>query len=157
MNSHKNALLTARGREPMVRAVLDTGLSVAAVARLYRTTPKTVGKWVARFRAEGVNGLCDRSSSAIHRHAKLRRQHAPPSTPCAVSAKLATQIAGEVGVSPATVSRVLRRVALPSLKNDAGGIVARTGLMVCRERGRLPNDQAGAVPNLEAVKLGPTL
>ncbi len=53
MNSHKNALLTAKGREPMVRAVLDTGLSLAAVGRLYRTTPKTVGKWVARFRAEG--------------------------------------------------------------------------------------------------------
>jgi hypothetical protein len=48
MNSHKNALLTAKGREPMVRAVLDKGLSLAAVARLYRTTPKTVGKWVAR-------------------------------------------------------------------------------------------------------------
>ncbi|WP_430649805.1 helix-turn-helix domain-containing protein, partial [Bradyrhizobium nitroreducens] len=26
------------------------------------TTPKTVAKWVKRFRAEGVDGLLDRSS-----------------------------------------------------------------------------------------------
>ena len=62
MNSHKKALLTPKGRESTVRAVVDDELSVATVARLYRTTPKTVAKWVARFRAEGVNGLRDRSS-----------------------------------------------------------------------------------------------
>ena len=62
MNSHKNALLNQKGRELMVRAVVDDGLSVVTVARLYRTTPKTVAKWVARFRAEGIDGLRDRSS-----------------------------------------------------------------------------------------------
>src|ERR1700680_3997531 len=72
MNSHKNALLTPRGREPMVRAVLEGGLSKAVVARLYRTTPKTVAKWVARFRAEGVDGLGDRSQNPIHCRAKRR-------------------------------------------------------------------------------------
>ncbi len=49
MNSHKNALLTPRGRELMVCAVIDGGLSKASVARLYQTTPKTVAKWVERF------------------------------------------------------------------------------------------------------------
>ncbi len=44
MNSHKNALLTPRGREPMVRAVVNDGLSKAVVARLYNTTLKTVAK-----------------------------------------------------------------------------------------------------------------
>jgi hypothetical protein len=48
MNSHKNALLTAKGRESMERAVVDDGLSVATVARLYRTTPKTVAKMGGR-------------------------------------------------------------------------------------------------------------
>jgi transposase len=100
----------------MVRAVVDDGLSVATVARLYRTTPKTVAKWVARFRAEGIDGLRDRSS----------RPHSSPSqTPpptCAVIEALrrqrhtGKQIAGEVGVSPATVSRVLRRLGLNSSK-----------------------------------------
>src|SRR5580704_19585758 len=116
MYSHKNALLTPKGREPMVRGVLDTGLSAAAVARLYRTTPQTVGKWVARFRVEAVNGLRDRSS---------RPHSAPSQTAPATCAAIdamrrqrhtGKQIAGEVGVSPATVSRVLRRLGLNSLK-----------------------------------------
>ena len=81
MNSHKNALLTPKGRESMVRAVVDDGLSVATVARLYRTTPKTVAKWVARFRAEGIDGLRDRSS----RHLSSPSQ-TPPATGDAIEA-----------------------------------------------------------------------
>jgi transposase InsO family protein len=100
----------------MVRAVVDAGLSVAAVARLYRTTPKTVGKWVARFRAEGIDGLRDRSSKP---HSSPSQT--PPATCTAIEASrrqrhTGKQIAAEVGVSPATVSRVLRRLGLNALK-----------------------------------------
>ncbi len=116
MNSHKNALLTPKGREAMVRAVVDDGPSVATVARLYRTTPKTVAKWVARFRAEGVSGLRDRSSRPLSSPSQT-----PPTTAAAIEAlrrqrHTGKQIAGEVGVCPATVSRVLRRLGLNSLK-----------------------------------------
>ncbi len=62
MDTHKNARLTPKGREEMVRAVVDRGLSKAAAARQFNTTPKTVAKWVKRFRTEGVAGLRDRSS-----------------------------------------------------------------------------------------------
>jgi transposase-like protein len=44
---------------------LADGLSKAAAARKYNTTPKTVAKWVERFRSEGVNGLRDRSSPRL--------------------------------------------------------------------------------------------
>jgi transposase-like protein len=44
MDSHQNARLTPKGREEMVRAVVDGGLSQAAAARQYNTTAKTVGK-----------------------------------------------------------------------------------------------------------------
>ena len=117
MNSHKNALLTPRGREPMVRAVLDAGLNKAAVARLYRTTPKTVAKWVTRFLAEGADGLRDRSSKPLS---------SPSQTPPAIGATIEAlrrqrhtgqQIAMEVGVSPATVSRVLRRLGLNRIRD----------------------------------------
>jgi transposase len=57
MDGHKNARLTAKGREGMVRAVVDDGLSKAAAARRFNTTPKTVAKWVKRFRALGVAEL----------------------------------------------------------------------------------------------------
>src|SRR6266566_2934998 len=62
MDTHKNACLTSKGREAMVRAVVDGRVTKAATAREYHTTPKTVGKWVVRFLAEGVDGLRDRSS-----------------------------------------------------------------------------------------------
>ena len=62
MDTHKNAPLTPKGREAMVRSVVEEGLSHAAAARKFNVTPKTVAKWVKRFRAEGVGGLRDHSS-----------------------------------------------------------------------------------------------
>jgi transposase-like protein len=52
--THNNARLTPNGREDMVRAVVDGGLSNAAAASRFNTTPKTVAKWVPRFKAEGA-------------------------------------------------------------------------------------------------------
>ena len=115
MDTHKNAPLTAKGREMMVRAVVDCGLSRAAAARQFNTTSKTVGKWIERFEVEGVDGLRDRSS----------RPHSSPSQAapavCAAVEALRRQrctgneIAAEVGVSAATVSRFLRRLGLNRL------------------------------------------
>jgi transposase-like protein len=65
MDTHKNARLTPKGREEMVRAVVDHGLSKAEAARRFNTTAKTVAKWVKRFLAFGVAGLCDRSSRPL--------------------------------------------------------------------------------------------
>ena len=99
----------------MVRAVLDCGLSKAAAARQFNTTPKTVAKWVERFRAEGVDGLHDRSSRPL----SLPSQTVP-ATAAAIEALrpqryTAKQIAAEVGGSAATVSRILRRLGLNRL------------------------------------------
>src|SRR5438876_9346678 len=116
MNSHKNAPLTPKGREAMVRCV-EAGLSNAAAARQFNTTPKIVAKWVERFRAEGVDGLRDRSSRPL----SVPSQTAPAT--CAVVEALrrqrhtGKQIAAEVGVSPATVSRVLRRLGLNRIRD----------------------------------------
>src|SRR6266581_2661539 len=62
MDTHKNAPLTPKGREAMVRSVVEGGLTKAAAAGQFNTTAKTVAKWVERFRAEGGDGLRDRSS-----------------------------------------------------------------------------------------------
>src|SRR6202047_3819457 len=112
MDTHKNAPLTPKGREAMVRSVTENGLSKAAAARQFNTTAKTVAKWVERFRAEGVDGLRDRSSKPHSLPSQT-----PPATCAAVEAlrrqrHTGKQIAVEVGVSPATVSRILRRLGL---------------------------------------------
>ena len=117
MNSHKNAPLTPKGREAMARSVVQGGLSRADAAYQFNTTPKTVAKWVKRFRAEGVEGLRDRSSRPL----SLPSQTAPAT--CAVVEALrrqrhtGKQIAAEVGVSPATVSRILRRLGLNRMRD----------------------------------------
>jgi transposase InsO family protein len=116
MDTHKNARLTPKGREQMVRAVMDGGLSQAAAARRFNTTPKTVGKWVARFKTHSVNGLRDRSSRPLSLPSQT-----PQATCAAVEALrrrryTGKQIAAELGISPATVSRILRRLGLNSLK-----------------------------------------
>jgi transposase InsO family protein len=115
MDMHKNARLTPKGREEMVRAVVDGALTKTAAARRFNTTPKTVGKWVGRFRAEGVDGLCDRSSRPLSSAGQT-----PPATCAAVEAlrrqrHTGKQIAAALAISPATVSRILRRLGLNRL------------------------------------------
>jgi hypothetical protein len=44
MDTHKNARLTPKGREDMVRAVVHGGLTKAAAACRFNTTPKTAAK-----------------------------------------------------------------------------------------------------------------
>jgi len=112
MNVHKNARPTRHSRADLVQRVRVEGQTAKAVATAFGVAIKTVGKWVARFQAEGVGGLADRSS-------RPRRLHRP--TPAIIVEKVEAlrrqrwtgrQIAAEVGVSPATVSRILRRLGL---------------------------------------------
>jgi transposase InsO family protein len=111
MDIHKNARLTLRSREALAETVIR-GLGCSRAAASFRVTPKTAAKWVRRYQSEGTAGLCDRSSrphrspratssSQVGLVIELRRQHRP-----------AYQIARSSGLSPATVSRILRRARL---------------------------------------------
>ncbi len=53
MNVHKNARLTARGREAMVRRVIEGGQTPRAISEAVGVCPRTVRKWVKRYRVEG--------------------------------------------------------------------------------------------------------
>jgi transposase InsO family protein len=114
MNMHKNARLTPLGRERIVRQVAS-GQTPQAAARAAGVCPRTVRKWVDRYRQEGLVGLQDRSS----RPHRLRRPTPPPVIEEVERLRrlrwTGKQIAAQVGVSPATVSRVLRRLGLNKL------------------------------------------
>ena len=114
MNVHKNARLTPHGRERIVRQV-EIGQTPKAVGEAAGVCPRTVRKWVSRYRSEGLAGLRDRSS-------RPHRLHRP--TPQAVVTEVGRlrrqrytgqQIAAELRISPATVSRILRRLGLNRL------------------------------------------
>ena len=62
MDIHKNAKLTPQSRAAIVGRVLDQGQPPAAVAVAVGVCARTVRKWVARYQAEGADGLRDRSS-----------------------------------------------------------------------------------------------
>ena len=115
MNIHKNARLTPRGREWIARQVLG-GQTPKAVALAAGVCPRTVAKWLNRYLSGGLAGLQDRSS-------RPHRLHRP--TAAAVVERIGTlrrqrltgkAIAAELKVSPATVSRVLKRLGLNKLK-----------------------------------------
>jgi transposase InsO family protein len=112
MDIHKNARLSFRSRELLVQLVLHQGFTRKAAADAFRVTVKTAAKWVTRYRCGGTQGLCDRSSrpacsprrlpaDLVERVVVLRRQHTP-----------AYVIARRTAISPASVSRILRRVRL---------------------------------------------
>jgi len=116
MDIHKNARLTRHSRAEMVRRVFEEGQSKAAVAAAFGVCARTARKWVERFQAEGGAGLVDRSS-------RPHRLHRPTPEPVVKRIEelrrqrwTGAQIAAELDVSPATVSRVLRRLGLNRLK-----------------------------------------
>ena len=111
MNVHKNARLTPHGRERIVR-LIESGQMPKAVSKAAGVCPRTVCKWVERYRREGPAGLQDRSS----RPHRLRKP-----TPAAIVEQVEAlrrarhtgkQIAAELSISPATVSRILKRLGL---------------------------------------------
>jgi transposase len=111
LDIHKNARLTLRSREELVNVVLS-GKQLASVARQFRVTSKTAGKWVVRYRLDGIDGLQDRSSRPLRsptrlseavtsRVIELRLQHTP-----------GYEIARRTAIRPASISRILRRAHL---------------------------------------------
>jgi transposase InsO family protein len=116
MNIHKNARLTPIGRERLVQAVLG-GQTPEAAADAAGVCPRTAHKWIARFKSEGRAGLMDRSS-------RPQRLYRP--TPAAIVEQVEAlrrqrntgkQIAAELAISPATVSRILRRLGLNRMRD----------------------------------------
>jgi transposase len=63
MKLHANAALSFRQRERMVLRVVEHGWAVTKAAEAAEVSARTCSKWVARYRAEGVAGLADRSSA----------------------------------------------------------------------------------------------
>jgi transposase InsO family protein len=117
MDIHKNARLTPHSRAELVRRVIEEWQTPRAVAAALGVSEKTVRKWVGRFLDEGETGLLDRSSRPwrLRRPISIRtRQRIEALRRRRWTGK---QIAKATGVSPATVSRVLRRLRLSRLRD----------------------------------------
>jgi transposase len=143
MNMHKNARMTPIGREHLVQAVVG-GQTAEAAARAAGVCPRTVRKWLARFKAEGRAGLMDRSS-------RPNRLYRP--TPAAIVEQVEAlrrqrfggqQIATNLAISPATVSRILRRLGLNRMRD----------LELAEPVRRYERDHPGDMIHIDIKKLG---
>ena len=112
MNIHNNARLTFRGRELLVKRIVEQGLRVEEAAQASGVSVRTAYKWLRRYRQEGITGLYDRSSrprhcphqTSAHRHQEIVRLRRLRRT--------YRQISRQLGVSQSTVGRVLQKLGL---------------------------------------------
>lgn len=117
MDYHQNARLTAHSREQMAKMVVKRGSTLKAAAAAFNVSPKTAAKWTRRYQQLGAIGLRDFSSKP-HR--------SPRQVPSNLLEKVLQlrrlrrngwQIAHELKLSRATVSRILRRAGLNRLRS----------------------------------------
>jgi transposase InsO family protein len=143
MKLHANAALSLRQRERMVLRVVEQGWSLTQAAAAAEVSERTCSKWVARYRAEGVLGLLDRSSApsvvanrtderAVQVIAALRRLRFT-----------GPEIAEVLDRPLSTVSGILTRIGM--------GKLGRIGLEPAQ---RYERERPGELVHIDVKKLG---
>jgi transposase InsO family protein len=152
--SHRNARLTVHGRLLLVERVCHQRWPVAHAAKAMGISRQCAHRWVARYRSLGETGLTDRSS---------RPHRSPTRTPAAVEQRVLTLrraerrgpdwLGPELGMSPRTVSRVLRRHQVPRLSecDPIAGQVIRASKTTAT---RYERDRPGELVHMDVKKIG---
>ena len=125
MQVHANAKLGLAGRRELVRAV-DWGASLRVAAARFGVAPATAYRWCSRWRQASEP---ERSSLACLKDRSSRPRHSPRMLVSAEQERICAArrrtswgprlIAGEVGHSHSTVSKVLTRHGLSRLPRPA--------------------------------------
>ena len=152
--SHRNARLTTHGRRLLVERVRFQGMPVAHVAKAMGISRQCAHRWVARFDAEGAEGLADRSS---------RPHHSPRRTDAATVARIVearherregpAPLSHALGVPARTISRVLVREGVPRLSecDPMTGVVIRASKATHR---RYERARPGELVHVDVKKIG---
>ena len=144
MNTHKNARLTYARRLEMVQDITERSASAAEAAARHGVSAVTARKWLGRYLAGGQAALLDKSS----RPEKSPRAIEPQLALAVVELRrrlcLQAQIASCLGVSKATVSRVLKRAGLSKLSDLRPGEPVQ----------RYEREQPGELLHIDIKKLG---
>jgi transposase InsO family protein len=113
---HGSARLTVRQREELARAVLEQDWTLVRAAEHFRVSLPTATKWVRRFRAEGREGLTDRSSRPARLRAPTPEEVRARVRELRLERRTMRQIALETKLSITTVRRILRAAGMNRLK-----------------------------------------
>jgi transposase len=152
--AHRNARLTVRGRRLIVESVREEGWPVAHVAEAMGISRQCAHRWLARYDAEGVAGLEDRSS---------RPHRSPNRTSAEVEERVIRAraehrrgpdwLGAERGVASRTVTRILRRHGIPRLSatDPMTGEVIRASKTTAV---RYERDRPGDLVHVDVKKIG---
>ena len=108
MNSHKNAKLTARGRDEMIRRMSEK--PAAAVAAGFGVSLRTARKWMSRYRQGGFENLADRSSRPKRCRGTLTEQDFGSILALRKERLTGDEIALRLGLCRSSVFRALRKL-----------------------------------------------
>lgn len=144
MNSHKHARLTYARRLEMVKQMTSKTLSTSEAAARQGVTAATARKWLGRYLAAGEAGLADASSRPAYSPRSIEPGKAMLIVELRQRRMLQSRIAQSVGVSEATVSRVLKRAGLSKLSD----LEPREPIQ------RYEHKEAGDLLHIDTKKLG---
>jgi len=114
MKLHANARTCPKSRQLLVDRV-SAGWSVVEAAEAAGITDRTARRWIARWRAEGAEGLFDRSSAPKRIPHKTRPELVQEIVRLRRLRMTAAQIATALQMALSTVSAVLKRVGWASV------------------------------------------
>jgi transposase InsO family protein/transposase len=143
MQLHANAALSLNGRRAMVRLVVEDGWSVADAAERMRVSEKTCRKWLARWLAEGPDGLRDRSSAPKNVANKTAADRVEAIAALRKLRFTADQIAEVFDMALSTVSGILLELGM--------GKLGRLGLAPAV---RYERERPGELIHIDVKKLG---
>ena len=117
MKIHKNARLTPKGREILVCRIVNEGLRVEEAAQASGVSVRTAYKWLARYRAQGREGLEDGSSRPVrcpHRTSDKQREAI---LSLRRERRTYREISRRTGVAHSTVGRIVKQAGLNRLSH----------------------------------------
>ncbi len=115
MKLHGNARTCLHGRRLIVERVSAQGWTLARAAEAAGVSVRTVSKWLARFRAEGADGLLDRSSAPSLVPGRTAEERVELIAALRRLRMTGAEIAETLAMPLSTVSAVLTRIGLGRL------------------------------------------
>jgi transposase InsO family protein len=151
--AHPNARLNVHGRSLLAERVRGQGRPIAHVAKELGISRQCASTWIARFDAQGVAGLADRSS----RPHSIPNQTSPEQETAVLTARTAHRcgpigLARHTGVSRASCARILHRRDIPHLADCdplTGDVIRKR-----HSHHRYERDHPGELIHIDVKKVG---
>ena len=143
MRLHANARLSVKGRELLIDRVVGAEWSLTKAAEAAGVSDRTARKWLARWRAEGRDGLLDRSSAPARVANRTEERRIEAIAALRRLRMTGAEIAEVLAMAHSTVSGILTKIGM--------GKLGRLGLEPAI---RYERERPGELIHIDVKKLG---